>query len=236
MTKEPTREDTSASSKASTTEPFWSSSNSLCSTSLRTREAQAAASNIFSMKMPYPVVGSFTRTCVTAPTSFPSCIIGEPDTLMSSRGQKKFAEKLRFYPKNTQKRRFLHSSTRIPKLTQMKCRKYRILRLLAFSTNSDFGGNASVCPHKGQFLRPPEPPEALQILIKYRSFVNCDPGTASVRCPMWYVHLCSRGSYDPRAFLRFPSAWFSLRQHTWDKYRFAFRIPINTTAGKYRSI
>ena len=32
----------------------------------------AAASNIFSMKMPYPVVGSFTKTWVTAPTSLPS--------------------------------------------------------------------------------------------------------------------------------------------------------------------
>ena len=97
----------------------------------------AAASSMFSMKMPQPVVGSFTRTWVTAPTSFPSWMIGLPDTLMSSRGQKKFEEKLRFYPKNTQKRRFLHRSTRIPQLTQMKCRKYRILRLLAFSTNSD---------------------------------------------------------------------------------------------------
>ena len=209
---------------------------SCAASSPRGRASYAAASSIFSMKIPYPVVGSLTRTWVTAPTSLPSCIIGEPDTLMSSRGQKKFAEKLRFYPKYTQKRRFLHRSTRIPQLTQMKCRKYRILRLLAFSTNSDFGGNASVCPHNGQFIRPPEPPEALQILIKYRSCVNCDPGTASVRCPMWYVHLCSRGFYDLRAFLRFPSAWFSLRQHTWDKYRFAFRIPINTTAGKYRSI
>ena len=66
----------------------------------------AAASNIFSIKMPYPVVGSFTSTWVTAPMSLPSWMIGEPDTLMSSRGQKKFAEKLRFYPKNTQKRGF----------------------------------------------------------------------------------------------------------------------------------
>jgi len=74
----------------------------------------AAASSIFSMKIPYPVVGSLTRTWVTAPTSLPSWIIGLPLTLMSSRGQKKFAEKLRFYPKNTQKRRFLHRSTRIP--------------------------------------------------------------------------------------------------------------------------
>ena len=37
-----------------------------------------AAASIFSMKMPYPLVGSFTRTWVTAPTSFPSWIIGLP--------------------------------------------------------------------------------------------------------------------------------------------------------------
>ena len=34
----------------------------------------AAASNIFSIKIPYPVVGSFTKTCVTAPTSFPVAV------------------------------------------------------------------------------------------------------------------------------------------------------------------
>ena len=37
-----------------------------------------AASSIFSIKIPYPIVGSFTKTCVTAPTSFPPCIIGLP--------------------------------------------------------------------------------------------------------------------------------------------------------------
>ena len=31
-----------------------------------------AASSIFSIKIPYPLVGSFTRTWVTAPTSLPS--------------------------------------------------------------------------------------------------------------------------------------------------------------------
>ena len=36
--------------------------------------------NIFSMKIPYPVVGSLMRTCVTAPTSLPFWIMGEPDT------------------------------------------------------------------------------------------------------------------------------------------------------------
>ena len=39
-----------------------------------------AAASIFSMKIPYPSVGSATMTCVTAPTSFPFCRIGEPDT------------------------------------------------------------------------------------------------------------------------------------------------------------
>ena len=34
----------------------------------------AAASNIFSIKMPYPVVGSLTRTWVTATTSFPVAV------------------------------------------------------------------------------------------------------------------------------------------------------------------
>ena len=34
--------------------------------------AYDAASSIFSIKIPYPLVGSFTSTCVTAPTSFPS--------------------------------------------------------------------------------------------------------------------------------------------------------------------
>ena len=38
-----------------------------------------AASSIFSMEMPYPLVGSFTSTCVTAPTSLPSCRMGLPD-------------------------------------------------------------------------------------------------------------------------------------------------------------
>ena len=36
--------------------------------------------SIFSMKMPYPVVGSLIRTCVTAPTSLPFWMMGEPDT------------------------------------------------------------------------------------------------------------------------------------------------------------
>ena len=43
-------------------------------------DGYAAASSIFSMKMPYPVWGSFTRTWVTAPMSFPSWMMGEPLT------------------------------------------------------------------------------------------------------------------------------------------------------------
>ena len=43
----------------------------------------AAASSMFSMKMPYPVVGSLTRTWVTAPTSLPSWMMGLPDTSVS---------------------------------------------------------------------------------------------------------------------------------------------------------
>ena len=38
------------------------------------------ASSIFSIKIPYPEVGSFTKTWVTAPISFPSCKMGLPDT------------------------------------------------------------------------------------------------------------------------------------------------------------
>jgi len=39
-----------------------------------------AASSIFSIKIPYPRVGSFTKTWVTAPTIRPFWITGEPDT------------------------------------------------------------------------------------------------------------------------------------------------------------
>ena len=31
----------------------------------------SASTNIFSLKIPYPLVGLFTNTCVAAPTSFP---------------------------------------------------------------------------------------------------------------------------------------------------------------------
>ena len=40
---------------------------------------QVAASSIFCIKIPYPCVGSSTRTWVTAPISLPFCTIGLPD-------------------------------------------------------------------------------------------------------------------------------------------------------------
>ena len=42
-------------------------------------KASGIFASIFSMKIPYPVVGSPMRTCVTAPTRRPFCRIGEPD-------------------------------------------------------------------------------------------------------------------------------------------------------------
>jgi len=45
------------------------------------------------------VVGSLTKTCVTAPTIRPSCKIGLPLTSVSSRGQKKIAENCEYIPK-----------------------------------------------------------------------------------------------------------------------------------------
>ena len=51
----------------------------------KTRLNYAAASNIFSIKMPYPVVGSFTRTWVTAPTNLLFCRMGEPRMCVFSR-------------------------------------------------------------------------------------------------------------------------------------------------------
>ena len=49
--------------------------------------ARYQCSNIFSIKIPYPLLASCTNTCVTAPASFPSCMIGEPLTSESSNGQ-----------------------------------------------------------------------------------------------------------------------------------------------------
>ena len=46
-----------------------------------------AAFNIFSMKIQYPVVESLIRTCVTAPTSLPFWMIGEPDSSVVNKGQ-----------------------------------------------------------------------------------------------------------------------------------------------------
>jgi len=46
-----------------------------------------ASANIFSMNIPYPLVGSFTKTCVTAPTIRPFCRMGEPDTTVVNMGQ-----------------------------------------------------------------------------------------------------------------------------------------------------
>lgn len=42
---------------------------------------------IFSINIPYPLLASCTNTCVTAPASLPSCIIGLPLTSESIQGQ-----------------------------------------------------------------------------------------------------------------------------------------------------
>ena len=46
-----------------------------------------AAFNIFSINIPYPVVGSFIITCVTAPTSLPFWMMGLPLTSVVNIGQ-----------------------------------------------------------------------------------------------------------------------------------------------------
>ena len=67
-----------------------------------------AASNIFSINIPYPLVGSLTRTCVTAPTNFPFCTIGDPDTNHCHYGQQFLDAKaqirilLLFFPKHSE--------------------------------------------------------------------------------------------------------------------------------------
>ena len=48
----------------------------------------SASANIFSIKIPYPLVGSFTKTCVTTPTIRPFCRMGEPDTSDVNMGQR----------------------------------------------------------------------------------------------------------------------------------------------------
>ena len=112
----------------------------------------AAASNIFSINIPYPVVGSFTSTWVTAPTSFPSCIIGEPDTSVSSREQKTFVFFFDFYSFLQVKGRFLHTPTAVLNLTQVTCRKRRLFIFLSVSTNFDFERCAStlLCNNKSR--------------------------------------------------------------------------------------
>ena len=47
----------------------------------------SAAFSIFSINIPYPSVGFATNTCVTAPTSMPFWIIGEPDSSVVNKGQ-----------------------------------------------------------------------------------------------------------------------------------------------------
>lgn len=47
----------------------------------------SASASIFSINIPYPLVGSFTKTWVTAPMSLPFWIIGLPLTSAVSRGE-----------------------------------------------------------------------------------------------------------------------------------------------------
>lgn len=49
--------------------------------------------------MPYPLVGSFTKTWVTAPTNFPFWIIGEPLTSDVNMGQQNMVIFLQTYDK-----------------------------------------------------------------------------------------------------------------------------------------
>ena len=56
----------------------------------------SVSESIFSINIPYPRVGSLTNTWVTAPTSFPSWMMGEPLTSVANRGQQ-FFQKLTFH-------------------------------------------------------------------------------------------------------------------------------------------
>ena len=49
--------------------------------------------SMLSINIPYPVVGSLMRTCVTAPTSLPFWMMGSPTRVWSSRDNK-FYEKI----------------------------------------------------------------------------------------------------------------------------------------------
>ena len=122
----------------------------------------AAASNIFSIKMPYPVVGSLTRTWVTAPMSLPSCIIGELDTSVSSKGQRIFVFFCGFYAFLRVKSGLWHTSTAVLNLTYMNWRNRSLLNSLSLSTNSELCRTVgSILWLTNKFLRPPEIPEAL---------------------------------------------------------------------------
>ena len=59
-----------------------------------------AVSSIFSRKMPWPRVGSFTKTWVTAPMSFPSWMMGLPDTVDVNMGQQIFSNFLVYRQKS----------------------------------------------------------------------------------------------------------------------------------------
>ena len=50
--------------------------------------------SIFSIKMPYPVVGSLISTWVTAPTSLSFWMMGEPDTSVVKKGQQNLTKRL----------------------------------------------------------------------------------------------------------------------------------------------
>ena len=55
----------------------------------------AMLASIFSMNIPYPVVGALIKTWVTAPMSLPSWIRGEPDRSVVKKGQQ-FYKKIFF--------------------------------------------------------------------------------------------------------------------------------------------
>ena len=48
------------------------------------------------MNIPYPLVGSFTRTWVTAPISFPFWIMGLPDTSVVNGGQQNLFANIKY--------------------------------------------------------------------------------------------------------------------------------------------
>lgn len=50
----------------------------------------SASASMSSINIPYPRVGSFTKTCVTAPASLPFYSTGEPLTSVVNMGQKYF--------------------------------------------------------------------------------------------------------------------------------------------------